>query len=74
MAAANTTVFEFLGKSVSFDYVRHMQLTEQSSISFREHYSGVVTVIVLSLDGEPQIAVADLDLISFSHIENFTFQ
>lgn len=73
MAVANTTAFEFLGKTVSFDYVRHMQLTEQSTVSFKEHYSGTVTVVVLSLDGEPQIAVGDLDLISFSHIENFTF-
>lgn len=36
MTVAHTTALELLGKTVSFEYVRHLQLTEQSSIVFRE--------------------------------------
>ena len=31
MAAANTTALELLGKTVSFEYVRFVQLTEHST-------------------------------------------
>lgn len=72
MAEANTTVFQFLGKTVSFEYVRHVQITEQSSLDFREKISGVVTNVVLSLNSEPEISVNDGDFYSLSHLIDFT--
>ncbi len=72
MAYANTTAFEFLGKTVSFEYVRHIQITEQSSIDFREKVSGVITNIFLSLNSEPEISINDGDFYSLSDLINFT--
>jgi hypothetical protein len=72
MAVANTTAFEFLGKTVSFEYVRHMQLTEKSSIDFREKISGVITNVVLSLNSEPEISVNNGDFYSLSDLVDFT--
>lgn len=71
MAIANTTALEFLGKTVSFEYVRHMQLTEQSSIDFREKISGIITNVVLSLDSEPEISVNNGDFYAFSDLVDF---
>ena len=71
MAVANTTVFQFLGKTVSFEYVRHMQITEQSSIDFREKISGVITNVVLSLNSEPEISVDDGDFYALSDLVDF---
>ncbi|EHF1719812.1 hypothetical protein J0S59_004637 [Salmonella enterica subsp. enterica serovar Newport] len=72
MAVANTTAFEFLGKTVSFEYVRHMQLTEQSSIDFREKISGVITSVVLNLSSEPEISVNNGDFYSICDLVDFT--
>lgn len=72
MAVANTTAFDFLGKTVSFEYVRHIQLTEQSSIDFREKISGVITNVVLSLNSEPEISINDGDFYSLSDLVGFT--
>ena len=71
MAVSNTTALEFLGKTVSFEYVYHMQLTEQSSIDFREKVSGVITNIVLSLNSDPQISVDDGDFYYLSDLLDF---
>ena len=71
MAVANTTALEFLGKTVSFEYVRHLQLTEQSSIDFREKVSGVITAVVLSLNSEPEISVDDGDFYVLSDLVDF---
>ncbi|WP_333661903.1 hypothetical protein [Acinetobacter sp.] len=71
MDVSNTTALEFLGKTVSFEYVRCMQLTEQSSIDLREKVSGVITNIVLSLDSEPEISADDGDFYSLSELVDF---
>ena len=71
MAVANTTVLQYLGKHVSFEYVRYMQLTEQSSIDFRKKVSGVITAVVLSLNSEPEISVDDGDFYVLSDLVDF---
>lgn len=71
MAITNTTALEFLGKTVSFEYVRHLQLTEQSSIDFRKKVSGVITTVVLSLNSEPEISVNDGDFYALSDLVDF---
>ena len=72
MAVANTTAFEFLGKTVSFEYVCHMQLSEKSSIDFREKISGVITNVVLSLNSEPEISVNNGDFYPLCDLVDFT--
>ena len=72
MAAANTTALELLGKTVSFEYDRHMKLTEQSSIDFREKISGVITSVVLNLSSEPEISVNNGDFYSICDLVDFT--
>ena len=71
MAIANTTALEFLGKTVSFQYVVHKEITEQSSIHFRQKVSGVITSVVLSLNSEPQISVDDGDFYALSDLVDF---
>lgn len=64
MAIANTTALEFLGKTVSFEYVL-------PSIDFREKISGIITNVVLSLDSEPEISVNNGDFYAFSDLVDF---
>ena len=71
MTAAHTTALELLGKTVSFEYVRHVQLTEQSSIVFREKLSGVITAVVISLNSDPEILIDDGDFYAMNDLENF---
>ena len=71
MAAAHTNALSLLGKSVSFEYLRHVQLTEQSSIDFREKISGVVTAVTVYLDGSPEILIDDGDFHVLSEVQNF---
>lgn len=72
MAVANTTVLELLGKVVSFEYVREMPLTEQSSITFREKVCGRIDAVVLSLNSEPEIAIEGGDFYSLSDLVDFS--
>lgn len=71
MTAAHTTVLELLGKQVSFVRKRVVELTDKSFITFEDNYSGVVTDIVLSLTGNPQIAVDDGDFFSLPDLIDF---
>lgn len=74
MTAAHTTALELLGKTVSFEYVRHLQLTEQSSIDFREKVSGTVTAVVTHISSGPEILIDDGDFYTLSELENFTIE
>lgn len=69
MAAANTTALELLGKTVSFEYVRFVQLTEHSTASHR--VSGIVTAVVIHISSEPEILIDDGDFYSLSDLVDF---
>lgn len=71
MTAEHTTALELLGKTVSFEYVRHLQLTEQSSIDFREKVSGTVTAVVTHISSGPEILIDDGDFYSLSELLDF---
>lgn len=71
MTAAHTTVLELLGKQVSFIDKRIVELTDNSFITFENRYSGTVTEIVLSLTGNPQIALDDGDFFSLPKLIDF---
>lgn len=71
MTVAHTTALELLGKTVSFEYVRHLQLTEQSSIVFREKLSGVITSVVISLNSDLEISLDDGDFYVMNDLEDF---
>jgi hypothetical protein len=71
MTAAHTTVLELLGKQVSFIDKRIVELTDNSFITFENRYSGTVTEIVLSLTGNPQIALDDGELFSLPNLIDF---
>jgi len=49
MTAANTTVLALLGKQVSFEYSKHIQLTDQTSVTFSKKSLGIVTAVVISI-------------------------
>ena len=62
MTDSNTTVFNLLGKKVSFSI----------SNAFDTFYeSGTVTVVVLNLAGLPQLAIDDGEIYSFSELTEF---
>ena len=62
MTDSNTTVFNFLGKKVSFSI----------SNTFDTFYeSGTVTVVVLNIAGLPQLAIDDGEFYSFSELKDF---
>lgn len=71
MAVANTTALDLLGKFVSFEYVRELPLTEQSSITFREKILGKIESVVLSVNSEPEIAVEGGDFYCLSDLVDF---
>ncbi|MFH7354331.1 hypothetical protein L1A70_21350 [Acinetobacter bereziniae] len=73
MTAAHTTVLELLGKQVSFIDKRIVELTDNSLITIETRYSGTVTEIVLSLTGNPQIALDDGDFFSLPELIDFKF-
>ena len=54
MAFSHTTALELLGKAVSFESVRHVQLTDKSSIDFTEKLSGIVTGVTVYIDASPK--------------------
>jgi hypothetical protein len=71
MAAANTTALELLGKTVSFEYVRFVQLTEHSTATFSHRVSGIVTAVVIHISSEPEILIDDGDFYSLSDLVDF---
>ena len=71
MAAANTTALELLGKTVSFEYVHVVQLTETSTATFNHKVSGVVTAVVIDISSEPEILIDDGDFYSLSDLVDF---
>ena len=71
MAAANTTALELLGKTVSFEYVRFVQLTEHSTATFSHRVSGIVTAVVIHISSEPEILIDDCDFYSLSDLVDF---
>ncbi len=70
MAVSHTTALELLGKAVSFESVRHVQLTEKSSIDFTEKLSGIVTGVTVYIDASPEILI-DEEFYVLSEIRNF---
>ncbi len=71
MTVAHTTALELLGKQVSFIDKRVVELTDKSFITFEDRYSGTITEIVLSLTGNPQIAIDDGDFFSLPKLIDF---
>jgi hypothetical protein len=72
MTAAHTTALELLGKTVSFEYVRHVQITDKSSIDFREKLSGIVTSVVVHMNSSPEISIDDGDFYDLSKLLDFS--
>lgn len=71
MAIAHTTVLEMLGKDVSFIYELKIELTDSSFITFTQNFTGTVTNVLLSLTGEPEISINDVDFYSLSELLDF---
>jgi hypothetical protein len=65
MTVAHTTALELLGKTVSFEYVHVVQLTETSTATFNHKVSGVVTAVVVNIISEPEILIDDGDFYSY---------
>ena len=72
MTVAHTTALELLGKTVSFEYVHVVQLTETSTATFNHKVSGVVTAVVIHITSVPEILIDDGDFYSTSDLLNFT--
>lgn len=70
MTVAHTTALELLGKTVSFEYVHVVQLTETSTATFNHKVSGVVTAVVIHITSVPEILI-DGDFYSTSDLLNF---
>ena len=70
MTAAHTTALELLGKTVSFEYVRQVQLSDKSLIDFTEKLSGIVTGVSVYIDASPEILI-DGEFYVLSEIRNF---
>ena len=71
MTAANTTVLALLGKQVSFEYSKDIELTEQTSVTFLKKSSGRVTAVVISLNSEPEFSIDEGDFYCMSQVSNF---
>jgi hypothetical protein len=71
MTAANTTVLALLGKQVSFEYSKHIQLTDQTSVTFSKKSLGIVTAVVISLDSEPEFSIDEGDFFKMSKVTDF---
>lgn len=70
MAVSHTTALELLGKVVSFESVRQVQLSEKSLIDFTEKFSGIVTGVSVYIDASPEILI-DGEFYVLSEIRNF---
>lgn len=71
MAAAHTTVLSLLGKEVSFQYDRKIEITNTSFITYSEILKGTVTNLVISLNSEPEISINDGDYYVLSELLDF---
>lgn len=71
MTAAHTTALELLGKTVSFEYVHLVQLTETSTATSNHKVSGVVTAVVIHISSELEILIDDGDFYSLSDLVDF---
>jgi len=71
MTAANTTVLALLGKQVSFEDSKHIQLTDQTSVTFSKKSLGIVTAVVISLDSEPEFSIDESDFFKMSKVTDF---
>ena len=71
MAVSNTNLLELLGKQVSFEYSKHIELTEQTSVTFLKKSSGIVTAVVISLNSEPEFSIDESDFYCMSQVSNF---
>lgn len=71
MTASNTTVFELLGKQVSFTRQFKVELPDDTFLVDSVQYSGIVTDVILSLIGGPEIAVDNGEFHSFSKLLEF---
>lgn len=71
MTASNSTLLDLLGKQVSFESVRNVQLTVQSSVTYHQKLSGTVTNIVFNLHSGPEISLNDGDFYILSEVDNF---
>jgi hypothetical protein len=71
MTVANTTALELLGKTVSFEYLYSVQLTEQSKATFSHKVSGIVTSVVVSISLQPEILIDDGDFYKLSNLVDF---
>lgn len=71
MTVSNTNALELLGKEVSFIYQSDIRLTDSSLVRHIEHFSGIVTNVVLSLNSFPEISVNDGDYFKLSELIDF---
>ena len=71
MTASNSTLLDLLGKQVSFESVRNVQLTVQSSVTYHQKLSGTVTNIVFNLHSGPEISLNDGDFYVLSELTEF---
>lgn len=71
MAAAHTTVLSLLGKEVSFQYDRKIEITNTSFITYSEKLKGTVTNLVISLNSEPEISINYGDFFVLSELLDF---
>jgi hypothetical protein len=71
MAVANTNALELLGKEVSFQYDRKVEITNTSFITYSEMLTGTITNLVLSLNSEPEISIDDANFYLLSELTNF---
>lgn len=71
MTSSNTTVFELLGKQVSFTKDFKVELPDGTFLVDSVEYSGIVTDVILSLIGSPEIAVDNGEFYSFSELLEF---
>lgn len=71
MTVAHTTALELLGKTVSFEYVHVVQLTETSTATSNHKVSGVVTGVVVNIISEPEILIDDGDFYKLSDLVDF---
>ncbi|EPQ3973999.1 hypothetical protein LHN18_003701 [Acinetobacter baumannii] len=71
MAVAHTTVLSLLGKEVSFQYDRKIEISNTSFITYSEILKGTVTHLVIGLNSEPEISINYGDFYTLSQLLNF---
>lgn len=71
MAVANTNASELLGKEVSFQYHRKVEITDTSFIIYSQTFKGTITNLVLSLNSEPEISLDYSQFFALSELTEF---